>query len=228
MLDTILNIIAPHYCCGCQQSGSLLCVSCIYNIIEEYTDTCINCGKLSAHGVCSDCSKKVAYQKGWCVGARDEALKELIDRYKFHNAKAAYKPLASLLDQTLPLLPKETIVVPIPTIGRHIRMRGYDHAQLLAKAFAKKRHLWVKPVLRRQTNSVQRNATSARDREKQAAQAFRCAQKLNKHTPYLVVDDVITTGATIRAAAKCLQKAGAQQIFIAAIARQPLDSAKDL
>lgn len=228
MLDNILTIIAPHHCCSCQQTGSLLCISCIYNIAQEHASTCTNCGKPSVDGVCGECGKKVAYQKGWCVGARDEALKELIDRYKFRNAKAAHKPLATLLHQTLPVLPNTTVVTYIPTIGRHIRTRGYDHARLVAKTFARQRKLSLKPILRRQTASVQRNAPSAREREKQAAAAFRCSHRLDKGTPYLIIDDVMTTGATLRSAAKCLHQAGAEQIYIAAIARQPLDSARDL
>lgn len=228
MIDNFLQIIAPHYCCGCQKAGALLCKSCIYNITDEYTNSCMNCGKLSIDGVCQECSKKVAYQKGWCVGVRDEALKELINRYKFEYAKAAHKPLASLLHQTLPIFPKDTVVVSIPTIGKHIRQRGYDHALLLSRHFAKQRRLRFSPVLKRRNNTVQREAANAKEREKQATGAFKCAQKLDKTVPYLIIDDVITTGATIRAAAKCLKQSGAEQIFIAAVARNPLDSDKDL
>ncbi len=228
MIDNILQIIAPHHCCGCKEYGSLLCSSCIYNIKDEYTNTCINCGKLSSVGVCTDCQQKVSFQKGWCVGARDEALKELIDRYKFLYAKAAYRPLASLLHQTLPVLPKETTIVPVPTIGKHIRQRGYDHACLLAKRLAKQRNLPCKSLLRRNTNTVQREAVNAKERERQAKEAFKCAKKLNPNKAYLIVDDVITTGATIRAAARCLKQAGAEKVFIAAVARQPLDVNEDL
>lgn len=228
MIDNILQIIAPHYCCGCKNIGSLLCSSCIYNITDEYTNTCINCGKLSNDGVCSNCRKKAAYQKGWCVGAREGALKELIDVYKFSYAKVANKPLASLLHQTLPMLPAETIVVPVPTIGKHIRQRGYDHAFLLAKTFANQRGLLLKPLLRRKTNTVQREAINAKERERQAKEAFKCTQKLNVDAPYLIVDDVITTGATIRAAAHCLKQAGAKKVFVATVTRQPLDVRADL
>ncbi len=158
MIDNCLKIIAPHYCCSCQETGTLLCDSCIYNITNEPTNTCINCGKLSVEGVCHYCCQKVAYQKGWCVGARDDALKELINRYKFSYARAAHKPLASLLHQTVPVLPEDTVVISIPTVGKHIRQRGYDHAQLLAKTFARQRNLSFKPLLRRRNNTVQREA----------------------------------------------------------------------
>lgn len=228
MIENILQIIAPHYCCGCKKIGSPLCSSCIYNITDEQNNTCINCGKLARDGACSECRQIVAYQKGWCAGTRDEALKELINSYKFSYVKAAHKPLASLLDQTMPILPSGTIVVPIPTIGKHIRQRGYDHAHLLAKTVARQRRFHCLALLRRKNNTVQREAIGAKEREIQAKEAFKCPQKLEASTPYLIVDDVITTGATIRAAAKCLQQSGAKKIFIAAAARQPLDLGQDL
>lgn len=128
----------------------------------------------------------------------------------------------------MPVLPSETVVVPVPTIGKHIRQRGYDHAQLLAKTFAKQHKLSSKSILKRKNNTVQREASNAREREEQATEAFKCTQKLNKTIPYFIIDDVIRTGATIRAAAKCLKQSGAQQIFIAAVARNPLDSDKGL
>ena len=226
MIEKFLEVIAPHSCCNCGQSGSILCSVCLSILAEEATDTCLRCSAVAVEGLCRSCRSRAAYGRAWVVGTRESALEKLINDYKFSYAKAAHRPLAKLLDLRLPVLPPNTVVVPVPTINRHIRQRGYDHSQLITKRFAKLRQLKHKPILSRQTNTVQRAAISAGMRRKQAREAFKCSHK-PKDMPYLIVDDVVTTGATLEAAAQCLKEAGAHQIWLAAIARQPLDSKRD-
>ncbi len=223
MIEKFLEVIAPHACCNCGQNGNILCHVCLSIIVDESVDTCLSCGKVAIDGLCSSCRAKVFYQRSWVVGAREAALEKLINSYKFSYAKAAHSSLADLLDAKLPVLPAETVVVPIPTIARHVRQRGYDHAKLMAQSFAKRRQLKFETVLSRVTATVQREATSAAQRRKQAREAFRCRHKLG-NKPYLIIDDVVTTGSTLESAAKCLKKAGAREVWLAAIARQPLDS----
>jgi ComF family protein len=149
-------------------------------------------------------------------------LQSLIDAYKFENTCAAYGSLADLLHARLPDLPANTIVVPIPTISSHIRQRGYDHTLLIARSLAKRRGFVVTPLLRRQTDTKQRDATR-RQREQQAEAAFYIQGAVDETRPYLLIDDIATTGATLRHAARKLKEAGAGTIWVAAIARQPLD-----
>ena len=136
--------------------------------------------------------------------------------------KSSYKVTAALLDDVVPLLPPDTIVVPVPTIGSHIRQRGYDHALLMAKEFARQRELQMTTALERITTAKQRGA-NRKERFTQAEAAFRSRTITETNQAYLLIDDVVTTGATLQYAAKSLQEAGAQTIWVAALARQPLD-----
>lgn len=172
-------------------------------------------------GVCSDCKDKVAYTRAWCVGERVDGLAQLIDGYKFHRVRAGYRVLAGLLDTRLPEVPAETVVVPVPTIPRHIRQRGYDHTLLLAHEFARRRHLALDNSLKRATNTVQLGS-SRQQRLRQAQEAFLVPNTVRPLT-YLLIDDVITTGATVDEAAKKLRVAGALDIWLGVVARQPLD-----
>lgn len=219
MFDDLLGIIAPHHCYMCDKKGSLLCDSCIYNIANEAFVTCFQCQKAYLKDSCTHCT--LPYKKSWMVGMRENELGQLIDDYKWHRARSAYAPLAQLLDKVLPLLPSSTVVVAVPTIPRHIRRRGYDHAKLIAKEFARLRDLEYSEVLERKNYSVQHTATK-KDRTTQAEEAFCCTTNLNAHHPYLIIDDIVTTGATIKAATRVLQRADAQEVWVAAIARQPL------
>jgi ComF family protein len=158
----------------------------------------------------------------WVVGPRRGITKKLVNAYKFERVRSAHKQLAALLDANIPELPRNTVVVPIPTITRHIRERGYDHCMLLARTFARHRRLAYAPLLLRTTNTVQRGADK-RQREIQAEKAFSTQVNLAPDVPYLLLDDIITTGSTFQWAAKTLKTAGAETIWAAAVAQQPLD-----
>lgn len=218
MLDDVLQYIAPHHCFGCGKTGNILCSDCKYDIVDEVFSGCIVCAKPSVNGICGAC--KSTYEAAWCVGGRDGCLEQIINSYKFERLKAAGSLLASLLDETLPVLPPNTRVVPVPTVRSHIRIRGYDHAQILAREFAKRRKLKVTSSVSR-TNTVAQRELNRKDRFLQASSAFMCDKKL-ADVPYLLIDDIVTTNATIRYAANALKNAGAKTVWVAVVARQPI------
>lgn len=221
MMNSLLSRLAPHYCCSCGEIGGLLCESCKYDIIQEPGDTCLLCGSpVATNRGCGQCRSVV--ERTWYVGMRSGGLERLIDTYKFDNAKSAYAPLGDLLLATIPDLPPHTLVVPVPTIRSHIRQRGYDHTLLVAQYVAKRRGLVVKRLLCRQTGSVQRGA-DRKQRLLQAKIAFGVRHDLDINTPCLLIDDVVTTGATMTYAALALRSAGATTVWAAAVARQPID-----
>ncbi len=223
MIETLLQILAPHYCCECGQIGTLLCDSCRYDIASEPYSGCIVCRVPAVGGICSEHRQFI--DGAWVVGDRSDGLGRLIDKYKFERAKAAYSPLASLLDDVVPLLPG-AIVTTIPTVRSHVRARGYDHARLLARSFARRRNDAYQTLLIRQNNTKQRGA-SYRERIEQAKQAF-VGLNVPKDAVVLLIDDVITTGATLHFGAKALKRAGAKTVYVAAVAKQPLDETKKI
>jgi ComF family protein len=222
MIDTILSLVAPHHCSGCSIPGSLLCDNCKYDITSEPFVACVACGKqvALASGLCGNC--RVTYQRAWCVADRRDHLQRLIGSYKFTNARAAYRPLADLLHTHLPELPSSTVIVPVPTVSSHIRQRGYDHMLLIARQLGRMRRLTVDTSLHRVTSTKQR-AAGARQRTAQAKVAFACHRSLDPSLTYLLIDDVITTGATVKYAAQTLLDAGATTVWVASISRQPID-----
>lgn len=220
MLDDVMSILAPHYCCSCDRVGGLLCDNCKYNIISEPFSGCISCMRPTVTGnLCVDC--RVPYCRAWLVGERTGALQRVIGLHKFERARSAHKVLGDLLLGVLPELPIETRVVPVPTASNHIRERGYDHMVLIARYVAKYRGLKCERIVRRKFNSSQR-FSGAESRARLASQVFEVCGSVDPDVPYLVIDDVVTTGATIKYVARALRDAGAKQIWVAAIARQTL------
>ena len=220
MIEKLLSYIAPHHCCSCDKIGCIICDSCKYNIADDTKNICISCGHLAgANGICDVC--KVPYERAWLVGDRSGALQRLIGLYKFERVKEAYRPLADLLASVLPDLPADVVIVPLPTVSGHIRQRGYDHTLLIAKRVALLKGLKCQQLLVRKTNTKQRQA-SAKQRYKQAKNAFAVNGAVNAGTIYLLIDDVVTTGASIRYATKALRGAGANHVWVAIIAKQLL------
>lgn len=220
MLSLLNNAISPHYCCSCGKIGAVLCEHCKYDIIQELGVQCFACLRpVGRFGdVCQAC--RVYYARAWFIGLHRHVLRELLARYKFKRVKSANAVLALLLHQALPELPAGVVVACVPTVRPHVRERGYDHAELMAKEFARLRGLTYHNPLRRATNTRQLGAARS-VRLQQAKRAF--FSKKAKACVYLLIDDVSTTGATVNYAAKALKDAGALGVWVATITREPLD-----
>lgn len=220
MINKLMQIIAPHYCYGCGKVGSPLCPECKYDIVEESQAACIVCAAPSSVGVCG--IHQTSYERAWVVGSRDGTLKKVIDALKFERVAGAAESLASLLDSVLPVLPVNTVVIALPTIPTHIRQRGYDQTLLIARHFARLRNLTLVQALARTDSTVQRGQTK-QERLRQARTAFKSTKWLDPSLTYLLIDDVVTTNASVRYAAEELRNAGATTVWVAVLARQELD-----
>jgi predicted amidophosphoribosyltransferase len=124
-----------------------------------------------------------------------------------------------MLASRLPSLPKDSIIIPLPTISSHIRKRGLDHTYLLAKQMSKLCHCRTEQLLLRNSNSVQVGA-DRKTRLTQAKTAYIINPKssINPASTYLLLDDIWTTGASMKAAIELLKTAGAQKIAVAVLA----------
>lgn len=222
MIDKVFDYIAPHHCYLCQKVGVILCDSCENYISDEAKNSCIHCLKPSVNGICGECKPARIYTRAWYVAEREGVLRELLDDYKFERTKAIHKVLTKLLATRLPYLPDSTVIVPIPTISKHIRIRGYDHISLITKKLSQERKLTHSSLIKRKNQTVQLGK-SAKERKKQIQDSFYCTKRsLDSEKVYLIVDDIYTTGSTVNEASRCLRVAGAKHIWVAVIARQPL------
>jgi len=222
MVERVLQIIAPHPCYGCGKVGMLLCSHCKYNIINEPFMGCIVCQTPQIDGICEYHDSPL--DRAFIVSTRTDALENAINGLKFSNVKACARVLAELLDDSLPILPLNTTIVPVPTVRSHVRRRGYDQVELIARHFATLRGLKINHMLTRAGNSTQHTANRA-TREVQALSAFTLNPTPSDEPsdgPILVLDDIITTGSTVLAASRLLKQAD-RPIWVAALAYQPLD-----
>lgn len=118
--------------------------------------------------------------------------------------------------------PRRTIVVPVPTTADRRRRRGYNQAELLARRVAEVRALPFSGALRRPREGASQTSLAPADRRRNVAGAFAAggqdALRL-RGASVLLVDDVLTTGATAGEAASALVRAGAEHVTVLAFAR---------
>jgi ComF family protein len=152
----------------------------------------------------------------------DGPARPLVARIKYRNQRATLDWLASgLADRVRGGLAGEAVdlVTWAPTTSPHRRRRGFDHGELLARAVARRLGVPARRLLTRDPGPAQ-TGRPARARRQQGP-CFRCPRPPPTSARVLVVDDVVTTGATLRAATQALRRAGCRQIVVACAARTP-------
>lgn len=226
ILSRILRTVAPHYCCSCGKIGAILCDYCIYDIAQEPISACLLCrAPIVSNRACRACAPP--YRYSWCASERSRGLREALDQYKFYRAIEGAEVFASLLDATIGELPADVVIVPVPTSRAHVRQRGYDHTYELARQFAQRKRRPLAAMLGRNHNHRQLGASRSQ-RSAQAKTAFTCTATPDERTIYLLVDDIATTGATMRHAAQTLRDAGAAEVWCLVLAMQPLDEQREI
>lgn len=212
ILDKLIGVIAPHQCVGCSLGGTLLCASCASALVPAIS-RCYRCHQISENfRTCASCRRK---SKLYSVTARTRysgASEALVQKLKFGQAPAAASDIASLLT---PLIPDASnlIITHLPTAGARVRSRGYDQAQLIARQLAASARLPYASLLARTSSERQVGAGRA-SRFEHASHMFRARNSSRLvGASVVIIDDVITTGASLEAAAALLRASGARRIY---------------
>jgi len=220
MLDGLLSWLAPHPCISCGVIGALLCDECKKYIVSRKPAHCLWCERLSGVGLCSTHAGIV--DVFYWLGDRSGALRLLVDGPKLLAQREALVVAARMLACAFSF-PSDAVLVPLPTSRRHIRMRGFDHTESLAYHLSRIASVPRQSVLGRARHFVQKGAPRG-TRAVQVRDAFRVNAPLDPTHTYILVDDIVTTGASIYEAARCLRGAGAETIWAVCIARQKLST----
>ncbi len=220
LIEHIFGIIAPSDCLGCGEEGSLLCAWCVEAHIPEEVPRCYRCNRLTKRDwVCTGCRAKAPFRHLWVRTMHTETARQLVHRMKFLYAGEAADIIGDELAAILPALPPETVIVPVPTITSHVRQRGYDHTRRMTRHIAAQTNLPCHTVLARRGQHRQ-VGSSRSTRLRKVNDSFRVRQAyLVAGRPVLLIDDVLTTGATAAAAAAALKAAGASRVDVAVFAR---------
>lgn len=211
MLDRLISLVAPHECLSCGKQAGLLCADC-QKSLPSAADRCWRCQKLSDLGrTCPACRRSSGLFSVQAVTSYDGFGGELIRRLKYHGAVAAAQDIAGLLANVLPT--EHFILTYLPTATSRVRSRGFDQAKLIAKAVAAETGCSFVPFLKR-LGQVDQVGTDRASRFAQAGSMFRAVNRsLLTGQKVVLIDDVITTGASLDSAAKVLKASGAKRVY---------------
>lgn len=186
---------------------------------------CYRCGISTGFGEatetgCANCrNERKLWDMVWRLGAYTEPLSDWVVSYKFGGAWGWGPWFGQRLAEITPTLDESSIVVPVPLHWYRRLSRGYDQAAILAESFAQAKGVLYAPILRRiKFTRPQTHAKSKSQRLKNIGNVFEMAPvDLSGYTVWLV-DDVLTTGATLERCIKALRPGKPARINVAVIA----------
>ena len=140
-----------------------------------------------------------------------EPFRSTLWRFKFHGETSLAAPLAGQMARILGDAQAFDCIVPVPISDERLRARGYDQSLLLAEALAAKTGLPCRRLLRKTRDNRTQHRLTAKERVENVRGAYDCADAAGLRV--LLLDDIVTTGATARECAARLYRAGAASVL---------------
>ena len=230
MLKNLKQALFPNQCAGCELPIANMgyfsfCASCYELLSLNNGPRCEICDAPSLTPTCQDCIDTPAIFEQICVPyLYGGPLQEAICRIKFKREEYWATPLAKLLCSAINiqnLALKVTHIVPVPLGSKRLRERGFNQSGVLVREMAKLLNLKVLYALERSRETSPQSGLSQQERQNNVANAF-ISRENTLPEKILLIDDVITTGATLKSAAFILKSAGVKEVYGAALAHSDL------
>lgn len=225
IVTALLDVLVPSGCAACGLPGDPLCRECLAAMPVIADPACARCGypqpERHAAGGCPQCIGGIAWARQALTYRAP--VPRVVAALKDERRRALAEPLAGLMAAVMAPARGATLV-PVPLARERVAERGFNQAALLADALGREWCMPVRHLLERDDARHQRGASRA-DRLRQAPGAFRAAARaVHAGVPLhaVLVDDVVTTGATLSSAARALRAAGCPRVGAVALARVTL------
>ncbi|MDZ7341541.1 MAG: ComF family protein [candidate division KSB1 bacterium] len=210
-----LDFVYPSYCLACgaklQHSELLLCEPCWQQLPQLPGELDMNVMARSIEG-------PIYFSKAISVWEFTPTVQQVVHHLKYQNFRRLAPIMGSFMAARLSCfsLPQDTMLIPIPLHRTRLRERGYNQSALLCQAIAKHTGFnYSDKIVRRIRYTHTQTALNAAERRRNVAEAFRVvAPSVLIDKLVILVDDVITTGATMNACAKELVTIGASDVYL--------------
>jgi len=221
-LDRAIDILFPRACAGCGAGPWPFCATCTDELVPLRPPWCRRCGRPSPKDVdrCRDCPPSPIASARAAFAYLGPA-RAAVHRLKFSGWRGVGEALAAALAATGP--PPADAVTWVPLAPRRRAERGFDQAHVLARALARELDLPAVAFVRRTKATAPQARRTREERLEAMADAFTCIPHRRTPARLLLVDDVLTTGATASACAVALVEAGAREIHLLTACRSFTD-----
>ena len=209
----ILNILFPLECLGCKTEGAWLCEKCFRKLKFNDQKYILNTPNLEEIFIAGDYDDKV--------------LAELIKKLKFNFVD----DLALILGRFLSLFwtgiifsreelkNKKILLIPLPLSKKRKRYRGFNQAELIVRSFNLDYNYLVNHDFKKIKDTKAQSSLNEIERARNIKDCFKWTGENLKNKTIILIDDVITTGATLNEAAAVLKNAGAEKIYGLVVAK---------
>lgn len=230
-MNLILDLFFPKKCAGCKKLDTYFCQDCIANILQKDL-ICPVCGEASMGGERHPlCGNVYSLDGLWSLGWHQGALREAIKQFKYQQAKQIAWALTDLLvDYWLKFKPlifqqikgqkAKWVIMPVPLHWWRRNERGFNQSAEIAQILSKRLDLAYCEALKRTRYTRPQVKLKGYDRRQNIKNAFAVAsseQPIAKSV--LLIDDVWTTGSTLKECCYVLKKAGSKSVWALTLAR---------
>lgn len=234
----LLDLLFPKKCVGCRGTGRYFCTDCATGARRSFF-ICPMCKEASFGGmVHEDCKVELGMDGLYAVWKYVGVVREAVKQYKFKFVRGLSEDLtkeATILilsdsrsEVFVDFLESQPIFTGIPLLGMRERWRGFNQAEMLAEKLAREfRGEFLPGVLKRTRLAFQQVELKKDGQEMNKKYVFRTSPSLTlglHGTKVVLVDDVWTTGETMKEAAKVLKEAGVAEVWGLVIARESTKS----
>jgi ComF family protein len=233
MLDGLVSLFYPPICAECLVSvspGEYLCETCNGNALRIESPFCRKCsepfsGTISSHFTCANCADRTLHFETAVSAFRSRGVvRRVIHQFKYGGEVYLRHLVSRWLDAAFEdermAVRQFDLLVPVPLHPARKRERGFNQAEALAKLIARKRGIPCQPLLKRVRYTTTQTAFDRTERMNNLRNAFRLRKNADvRGLRVLLIDDVLTTGATLSECAHVLRKAGALSVCAATAAR---------
>lgn len=181
----------------------------------------LNARPLKEEGLCRLCAAGVtSFEGAWSCGAYDGKLRDLVHLFKYERMLPLGRVFGSMMIRAYPRDQRFDVLVPVPAHWRRRFWRGFDQAEVLARELSRRTGIPAVRALRRRRHTDPQAGLTRRQRRENIRGCFQtAAPEAVRGRRVLLIDDVLTTGATVNAAAAALKQAGAAHVGVFTLAR---------
>ncbi len=225
MLGPLLDALFPRRCAGCGDGPWPFCPRCLADLVPLGRPRCERCGVSSSRAVasCRHCPPPSIAQARAAFSFEGPA-RAAIHRLKFAGWRPVAEALGAAMAEAWDL--EADVLTWVPLSRRRRAARGFDQAQALGRVVARRVELPIVGLLRRSRDAGTQARRGGRERRLAMHGAFEARAEVPERV--LLVDDVLTTGATAGACAEALLAAGARRVLLLTAARAASGAIADL